>query len=259
MIGLLHGYILRNTNSTSSRKPTHCIQLLHGSQLLPATVLQDALADKTYSKPDFFRYFGRLESSQAASKPIAHRHVSKSYYPGSPELRPTSGIRSATVQHVNLGTRSTRPESIQPDVSISSSPLRPQLATDHETAGDSAGSESVEWGAPVGIRCDAGVDADEGGLGGLGVGGCSLSTEAQTAGFEHVRYAAARVNQHSDRGMCSWILSEPAWNEWKNTLVTVAVVNPARDVVWQQVYKARTGNKITEIKSTWPGSMSEEE
>ncbi|KAJ7101213.1 hypothetical protein C8R44DRAFT_747398 [Mycena epipterygia] len=53
MIGILHGYVLRNTNSTSSRKPTHCIQLLHGSQLLPATILQDALADETYFKPDF--------------------------------------------------------------------------------------------------------------------------------------------------------------------------------------------------------------
>ncbi|KAJ7101155.1 hypothetical protein C8R44DRAFT_747352 [Mycena epipterygia] len=146
-------------------------------------------------------------------------------------------------------------------------------------------------------------------LGGLGVGGCSLSTEAQTAGFEHVRRAAASVDRHSDRGMCSWILSESAWNEWKHThcaLITVTVINPARgarlsalrlvyvwrarhvagagfeketyarsmeggrashpmqhqvgvaspdDVVWRQVYKASTGNKITEIESTWPGDL----
>ncbi|KAJ7081509.1 hypothetical protein C8R44DRAFT_754010 [Mycena epipterygia] len=102
MIGLLHGYVLRNTNSTSSRKPTYCIQLLHGSKLLPTTVLQDALADKTYSKPDFLSVFWHqyqaeiIPSCKQPYRSSARVQASHfySYYPGSPELRPVSNPKS---------------------------------------------------------------------------------------------------------------------------------------------------------------------
>ncbi|KAJ7099097.1 hypothetical protein C8R44DRAFT_747785 [Mycena epipterygia] len=78
----------------TSRKPTHCIQLLHGSQLFPPNVLQDALADKTYSKPDFLSVFwhkyqaGIIPSCKQAYRLSARVQVEPSYYPASPELRP---------------------------------------------------------------------------------------------------------------------------------------------------------------------------